>query len=144
MSCRYYHIGGISPGNSETSSAKNFEGRLQQLVINGERVLDEAHLKQIEYEGLVLFIFGKFIKENSSGNVKFQHMEDSVYHPVSFTSHHTYLGMPQLKAYNIIDIYFQIKTSEEDGLIMYNGGKEDDFIAVELIKGHIHYTFNMG
>jgi len=128
MSCRYYHIGGISPGNSETSSAKNFEGRLQQLVINGERVLDEAHLKQIEYEG----------------NVKFQHMEDSVYHPVSFTSHHTYLGMPQLKAYNIIDIYFQIKTSEEDGLIMYNGGKEDDFIAVELIKGHIHYTFNMG
>jgi len=128
MSCRYYHIGGISPRNSVTSSAKNFEGRLQQLVINGERVLDEAHLKQIEYEG----------------NVKFQHMEDSVYHPVSFTSHHTYLGMPQLKAYNIIDIYFQIKTTEEDGLIMYNGGKDDDFIAVELIKGHIHYTFNMG
>ena len=51
MSCRFYHIGGISPRNSVTSSAKNFEGRLQQLVINGERVLDEAHLKQIEYEG---------------------------------------------------------------------------------------------
>ena len=53
MSCRYYHIGGISPRNSVTSSAKNFEGRLQQLVINGERVLDEAHLKQIEYEGFL-------------------------------------------------------------------------------------------
>ena len=63
MSSRYYHIGGISPGNSETSSAKNFEGRLQQLVINGERVLDEAHLKQIEYEGLVLFISEKFMKK---------------------------------------------------------------------------------
>ena len=40
--------------------------------------------------------------------------------------------------------YFQLKTSDEDGLILYNGGKGDDFIAVELIKGHIHYTFNMG
>ena len=112
-------------------------------------------------------------------------MEDSVYRAVSFTSHHTYLGLPQLKAYNLIDIYFQVppgvqgvagvvvarepedrrkisliervvadwrlpftylqlKTSDEDGLILYNGGKGDDFIAVELIKGHIHYTFNMG
>ena len=79
-----------------------------------------------------------------SGNVKFQHMEDSVYKPVSFTSHHTYLGLPQLKAYNMIDIYFQLKTSDEDGLILFNGGKGDDFVAVELIRGHIHYTFNMG
>ena len=71
-------------------------------------------------------------------------MEDSVYKPVSFTSHHTYLGLPQLKAYNMIDIYFQLKTSDEDGLILYNGGKGDDFVAVELIRGHIHYTFNMG
>ena len=43
-----------------------------------------------------------------AGNVKFQHMEDSVYRAVSFTSHHTYLGLPQLKAYNLIDIYFQV------------------------------------
>ena len=35
-------------------------------------------------------------------------MEDSVYRAVSFTSHHTYLGLPQLKAYNLIDIYFQV------------------------------------
>ena len=78
------------------------------------------------------------------GNVKFQHMEDSIYKPVSFTSHHTYLGLPAMKAYNLVDIYFQIKTLDEDGLILYNGGKGDDFIAVELIKGHIHYSFNMG
>ena len=85
-----------------------------------------------------------FITHLLLGNVKFQHMEDSVYKPVSFTSHHTYLGLPQLKAYNMIDIYFQLKTSDEDGLILYNGGKGDDFVAVELIRGHIHYTFNMG
>ena len=49
-----------------------------------------------------------------------------------------------MKAYNLVDIYFQLKTSDEDGLILYNGGKGEDFIAVELIKGHIHYHLNMG
>ena len=79
-----------------------------------------------------------------AGNVKFHHLEDSVHKPVSFTSHHTYLGAPQMKAYNLIDIYFQLKTTDEDGLILYNGGKREDFIAVELVKGHIHYHLNMG
>ena len=30
------------------------------------------------------------------------------------------------------------------GLIMYNAGKGQDFIAVELVNGHIHYVFNLG
>ena len=80
----------------------------------------------------------------TAGNVKFQHLEDTIHKPVSFTSHHTYLGAPKMKAYNLVDIYFQLKTTDEDGLILYNGGKGDDFIAVELIKGHIHYHLNMG
>jgi len=129
MTARFYHIGGTPSHHQSTSSPmENFSGRLQQLVINGERILDEAHLKQLSYEG----------------TVKFQHMEDSVHQPVSFSSHHTYLGMPQLRAYNLIDIYFQFKTSEPDGLILYNGGKDNDFIAIELIQGHLHYTYNMG
>ena len=34
--------------------------------------------------------------------------------------------------------------SQPDGLILYNGGKDNDFIAIELIQGHLHYTYNMG
>ena len=128
MPYRYYHIGGISPRTSVSSSVPNFEGRLQQLVVNGVRLVDESHLQEIEYEG----------------NPKFQHIEDSVHSAISFTSQHTYLGLPQLKAYNNIDIYFQFKTVEDNGLIMFNAGKDEDFLAIELIKGHIHYTFNMG
>ena len=41
-------------------------------------------------------------------------------------------------------IAFQFKTLEPNGLVMYNAGKDNDFLAVELIEGHIHYTFNMG
>ena len=51
MAARFYHIGGLPPRVSTTSSVQNFQGRLQGLVINGERILDEAHLKQIDYEG---------------------------------------------------------------------------------------------
>ena len=53
MVARFYHIGGLPHRISTTSSAQNFQGRLQGLVINGERILDEAHLKQIDYEGEV-------------------------------------------------------------------------------------------
>lgn len=27
---------------------------------------------------------------------------------------------------------------------MYNGGKDRDFVAVELVNGHLHYIFNLG
>ena len=30
------------------------------------------------------------------------------------------------------------------GLLMYNAGKDQDFIAIELVNGHIHYIFNLG
>lgn len=128
MTFGIYHVGGISPRSQTTATTPSFNGRLQQLVINGQRILDEAHLHQLQHEG----------------NVKFQQVESSIYNAISFSSHHTYLGMPQLKAYNQIDVYFQFKTLETDGLVLYNGGKEDDFLAIELVSGHIQYTFNMG
>jgi hypothetical protein len=33
--------------------------------------------------------------------VKFQQVENSIYNAISFSSHHTYLGMPQLKVTTI-------------------------------------------
>ena len=52
MMASVYYIAGES---SATGNSENFEGRLQGLVINGDRILDEAHLKQIDYEGKSLF-----------------------------------------------------------------------------------------
>ena len=43
-------------------------------------------------KGTVSIVIGLF-----SGNVKFQQVENSIYNAISFSSHHTYLGMPQLK-----------------------------------------------
>ena len=58
MSTRVYHIAGLSSHISSTATSfNNFQGRLQGLVVNGERILDEAHLKQIQYEGMNILNF---------------------------------------------------------------------------------------
>ena len=49
-----------------------------------------------------------------------------------------------MKAYNKIDIRFQFRTFEQNGLLLYNAGKASDFIAVEIIQGRLHYTLNLG
>ena len=71
-------------------------------------------------------------------------IEETVHHAVSFTAANTYIGLPQMKAYNAINIRFQFRTFEPNGLIMYNAGKASDFIAVELVEGRIQYTLNLG
>nr|CAD7261985.1 unnamed protein product [Timema shepardi] len=67
-----------------------------------------------------------------------------VHHPVTFRSKHTFVGLPVLKAYSATNIYFQFKTREPNGLLLYNAGREQDFLAVELVNGHLHYIFNLG
>lgn len=66
------------------------------------------------------------------------------HHPVTFRSKHSFVGLPQLKAYSTTNIHFQLKTTETSGLLLYNGGKGQDFIAVELVGGRLHYVFNLG
>ena len=40
--------------------------------------------------------------------------------------------------------FFQFRTLESNGLIMYNAGRGKDFMAIELVGGHVHYVFNLG
>ena len=58
-------------------------------------------------------------------------IEETVHHAVSFTAANTYIGLPQMKAYNAINIRFQFRTFEPNGLLMYN-------------EGRIQYTLNLG
>jgi leucine-rich repeat transmembrane neuronal protein 1/2 len=71
-----------------------------------------------------------------------------VHHAVTFRSKRAYVGLPTLKAYSGTNIYFQFKTREAGGLLLYNGGTggrgQQDFIAVELVGGHVHYVFDLG
>ena len=70
--------------------------------------------------------------------------EETVHHAVSFAAQSTYLGLPQMKAYNSINIRLQFRTFEQNGLLFYNAGKASDFIALELVNGRLNYVLNLG
>ncbi|XP_023315874.1 neurexin-1 isoform X2 [Trichogramma pretiosum] len=132
---RTLHVGGYLHSSEEIP---RFVGQLQQLWFNGYPYLEiarSAGTHQTAHQGLtpIIRINGKFGKRNHP-----------VHHPVTFTSKHTFVGLPMLKAYVETNIYFQFKTREANGLILYNSGRERDFIAVELVNGHIHYVFDLG
>ena len=40
---------------------------------------------------------------------------------------------------SLVPIFFS-----KTGLIMFNAGKGHDFVAVELVNGHINYILNLG
>ena len=46
--------------------------------------------------------------------------------------------------HGIIKIVFICNEIYFVGLIMYNAGKHQDFVAIELVNGHIVYVFNLG
>lgn len=66
------------------------------------------------------------------------------YHAATFRSKHSYVGLAMLKAYSNVFIDFHFKTLEANGLLFYNGGRRNDFIAIELVNGHVHYIFDLG
>jgi len=46
-----------------------------------------------------------------------------VHHPVTFKTTNAFVALTQLRSYASIDIYFQFKTIQASGVILYNAGK---------------------
>ncbi|XP_070156570.1 neurexin 1 isoform X1 [Polyergus mexicanus] len=131
---RTLHVGGYPHAGEDIP---HFVGQLQQIWFNGYPYLEIARSvgSHQATHGVtpIIRVTGKFGKRNHP-----------VHHPVTFTSKHTFVGLPVLKAYVETNIYFQFKTREANGLILYNAGREHDFIAIELVNGHVHYVFDLG
>ncbi|TRY78868.1 hypothetical protein TCAL_10650 [Tigriopus californicus] len=123
------HVGAIYPSHVIPSTAPNFIGHIQQLSFNGIPYLEHI-LSGLYHDHVLSGTFGR--------------KRGMLYHTISFASNNTYLILPQMKAYNEVNIYFQFRTLEPDGLIMYNAGKGKDFLAIEMVGGHVHYVFNLG
>jgi leucine-rich repeat transmembrane neuronal protein 1/2 len=141
---RTVHVGGLFHAEEEiqmTNTVSNFVGSMQQFSFNGHLYFEMARSSGGSYSGQhapgsapQLRVTAKFGKRD----------HQLVHHPVTFRSKHTFVGLPVLKAYSATNIYFQFKTREPSGLILYNAGREQDFLAVELVNGHLHYIFNLG
>ncbi|KAM6907601.1 neurexin-2-beta [Xenentodon cancila] len=106
----------------------NFIGHLQALSFNGMLYLDQCKNGDISYCEL---------------NARFG-MRHIVANPVTFLTQASYLAFSTLQAYASMHLFFQFKTTSSDGLILYNSGDGSDFIVVELVKGYIHYVFDLG
>ncbi|XP_030009743.1 neurexin-2-like isoform X8 [Sphaeramia orbicularis] len=106
----------------------NFIGHLQALSFNGVLYLDQCKNGDISYCEL---------------NARFG-MRHIVANPVTFLTQASYLAFSTLQAYASMHLFFQFKTTSPDGLILYNSGDGSDFIVVELVKGYIHYVFDLG
>ncbi|XP_033115290.1 chondroitin sulfate proteoglycan 4-like [Anneissia japonica] len=64
--------------------------------------------------------------------------------PISFVSDTSYIQMPRWIILTRGSFACWLKTSVGDGLILYQGGNTEDFIAVELKKGRVRTIFNRG
>ncbi|XP_075795329.1 neurexin-2-beta isoform X21 [Pelodiscus sinensis] len=106
----------------------NFIGHLSSLVFNGLPYMDLCKNGDISYCEL---------------NARFG-LRSIIADPVTFKSRSSYLALATLQAYASMHLFFQFKTTATDGLILFNSGNGNDFIVVELVKGYIHYVFDLG
>ncbi|XP_056882440.1 neurexin 2b isoform X3 [Takifugu flavidus] len=106
----------------------NFIGHLQGLSFNGVPYLDQCKNGDISYCEL---------------NARFG-MRHIIADPVTFRTKGSYLALATLQAYASMHLFFQFKTTTPDGLILFNSGDGSDFIVVELVKGYVHYVFDLG
>ncbi|KAM6435123.1 neurexin-2-beta isoform 22-T22 [Liasis olivaceus] len=106
----------------------NFIGHLSSLVFNGLPYMDLCKNGDISFCEL---------------NARFG-LRSIIADPVTFKSKSSYLALATLQAYASMHLFFQFKTTATDGLILFNSGNGNDFIVVELVKGYIHYVFDLG
>nr|XP_023842075.1 neurexin-3a-like [Salvelinus alpinus] len=106
----------------------SFIGHLQSLRFNGMLYIDLCKNGDIDFCEL---------------NARFG-MRSIIADPVTFKSKSSYLSLATLQAYTTMHLFFQFKTTSPDGFILFNSGDGNDFIAVELVKGYIHYVFDLG
>ncbi|KAF3844312.1 hypothetical protein F7725_007475 [Dissostichus mawsoni] len=111
-----------------SSIPSSFIGHLQSLRFNGMLYIDLCKNGDIDYCEL---------------NARFG-VRSIIADPVTFKSKSSYLSLATLQAYASMHLFFQFKTTSPDGFIIFNSGDGNDFIAVELVKGYIHYVFDLG
>ncbi|XP_017948954.1 neurexin-2-beta isoform X8 [Xenopus tropicalis] len=106
----------------------NFLGHLTALRYNGAPYLDMCQDGELRCEL----------------NTRAGSLRPILADPVVFQTGPAYLALPQLQAYASMHLLFMFRGRNPDGLLLYNGGQGPDFIAVELVKGYIHYVFDLG
>ena len=111
-------------------NTQSFEGEMQQLIINGK-----SYFELVENGNLAGLV---------NHTIRFSKPDLPHKYPLTFHNDQSWLALPKIDAFHMLLIQFHFKTQEENGLILYNGGQNEDFVSIELINGQILYAFSLG
>ncbi len=114
--------------DSDLRSRSNFQGKLQQFLFNDNHFFEMARTDN---------------SPNIRTNAHIQKRSHKVDHPMTFKSADAYLTT-KLRVYETFTIYLELKTTQPDGLILFSWKPEGDFMALELMNGQVHFTFDVG
>ena len=123
-------VGAKPPGRrGQGRSRDNFVGHMQKFIFNGQHFFEMARSGDIE---------------NIKVTATFDPKDNMADHAITVKSGIAYLTTI-FKPYATFTVYFQFKTTQPDGIILYsNGGQDKDFLALELYNGRIRYIYNTG
>lgn len=128
---------GSSPSSAPSSSKKrhtfsSFDGQMQQLIMNSRSYLELVANGDLSTPPISVV----------NRTVTFSRPDVPHKYPLTFRSRHSsWLALPKIDTHHLLMIQFHFKTSLESGLIMFNRGTNDDFIAIELVEGQIMFSF---
>ncbi|XP_071834304.1 neurexin-1-like isoform X4 [Apostichopus japonicus] len=126
----YIDIGGyVSPENH--LNPPGFIGQMEQFVYNSKYYFELAE----KYSVSSIMVTASF--------------EDDipprpVVSPFTFQTKEVFVSLQTPSTYPRLTFFFHFKTTEPEGLIFFDRGIGQDFIAVELLAGRLHYVFNRG
>lgn len=110
-------------------SAASFTGQMQQLIINGK-----SYFELIDNENLYEYV---------NKSTTFFRSDIPNLHPLKFTEN-SWISVPRIDASHLLLIQFNLKTTYENGLIIFNKGINEDFLAIEIFNGQIRFVFGLG
>ena len=111
-------------------SMSSFEGEMEQLVINGKSYFE--------------LIDNRDLDKSVTQTVTFKRNDLPHKYPLTFHDTSSWLKLPKIDAFHTLLVQFHFKTTEKDGLILFNAGQNSDHFAVELNNGQIYYHFSLG
>lgn len=125
----------LSPRKRNTLTS--FEGQMQQLILNSRSYFE-------------LIANGDLLPSSGSPvsllNRTASFLRPDVPHKYALTfrsRHSSWLALPKIDTLHLLMIQFHFKTSQANGLIMFNRGLYDDFIAIELVDGQVLFSFSL-
>lgn len=130
----YIHISEIHFGSSTSASTQstNYIGYLQNVYFDNVDILSKIHklpgMNVVWYPNVPYGVTPTYL----------------VYTPVTITSRDAYMQLPPLPKVGNLHITFKFRTSQSDGVILFNKGKKGKFIAVELVDGYLVFAYNNG